>query len=434
MTVEQDSHEFDEFDDDFDGQDLIEALGLPERLPPMWLPPLAELAGAARQSVLLRRVGELVAWVGERRELTEDGDLVEADAAEAMAQLGLSPTDLLVCWETAIAADLVMLSEDHDIADANPDLWPTGDDEEDIGTWAIGFTQVLQSLAIEAELAGAEDLAFDGAGALVLPLFLARERGEQIAELREIARDMETEELEDDAPWDAWVAEHGDPVTTLLTRLAEHGAVEVDGDVARLSPLGMLVMREELVDAGVEIGLVPPPAEMTAADLLSVVGGRTPEELEELADTWLAGRDKSAAATEVLTAAAEAEPAGRFYASMILAKLPDVPWPTALDEPSMRPYARAALDEDLEPADTGWLLLDAISASADVIGELNPEAVGVLCAETLPADVAEEVLTDAWRLPHPDAYVILSLIGAHHPDKKLAKVARTAAHKAQSAT
>lgn len=423
--------EGDEYADEF--AEFIQSLGLPERLPPVWLPSLAELAAAARESVLLRRVGELAAWVGERRELTEECDLTGADAAEAAERLGITPNELLLCWETAIATDLVVVSDDG-TADANPDLWPTGDDEEDIGTWAAGFTQVLQSLYFDAELAGVEELAFDGAAALMLPMFLARERGEQIAALQEVARGMETEHLEDDAVWDAWVAEHGDPVTTLLARLAEHGAVETDEETARLTPLAMLIMREELLDGGIDIPLLPPPTEMTAEDLLTVVGGRDDDELAELADTWLAARDPETAATELLSAAADAAPAGRFYASTVLAKLPVVPWTKVLDDPALRPYARDALGETREPADAMWLLMDGISASADGFGELSPEAVEMVTAVTLPVGREQEVLADAWRLRHPLAHEVLTLIGAHHPDKKIAKAARTAAHKAQSVT
>lgn len=425
----------DHFDDaeDFDDEEFgnfIQALGLPDRLPAVWLPAIEELAAAARESVLLRHVSELTAWVGERRRLAEGGDLIPEDAAEIRDRLGISEADLLVCWETAVATDLVVQTEDG-TAESNPDLWPTGDDDEDLGTWAAGFTQVLQSLLFEAELAGEENLTFDSAAALMLPLFLAGERGEQIAELREILRAMEVEELEDDAPWDTWVATHGDPLTALLTRLSDHGAVVFDDETARLTPLATLIMREELVEGGIDIPLLPPPAEMTAADLLLTAGGRTGEELAALADTWLADRDS--AATDLLAAAADAEPAGRFYASTILASLPDVPWETVVADPTLGPYARARLDRDREPSDAAWLLMDAISASADVMGDLNPEAVQVVTAEALPAGEEEDILADAWRLPHPMAYEVLTLLGAHHPDKKIAKAARTAAHKALSA-
>jgi hypothetical protein len=437
--LEFDDTLLDEYGDDF--EDLVESLGLPNRLPALWLPSVGELAAAARESVLLRRVGELAAWVGERRAVTEDGDLTESDAAEAAERLGVGPAELLLCWETALAADLVVVSDDYngndngnDNADGNPDLWPTGDDEEDLGTWAVGFTQVLGSLVIDAEVAHEDDLVFDSAGALVLPMFLAREPGVAVAELREMARSMETEDLPDGAVWDAWVAAHGDPVTTLLTRLAEHGAAEVDGDVARLTPLGMLIMREELLDGGIDIPLLPPPAEMPATDLLTVVGGRSSEELDDLAELWLSTRDPAAAATELLAAAVEASPAGRFYAASVLAKLSDVPWQTVLAEPALRPYARDALGEPREPADAAWLLLDALSASADAMGELDPEAVEIVSAEALPPGQEQEILAEAWRLRHPMGHEVLTLIGAHHPDKQVAKTARTAAHKAQSAS
>jgi hypothetical protein len=431
MTVDHfdDAEDFD--DEEF--EDFIQALGLPDRLPAVWLPAIEELAGAARESVLLRQVGELTAWVGERRQLTDEGDLTPDDAAEVMAQLGVSQADLLVCWETAVATDLVVVTEDG-TAESNPDLWPTGDDEEDLGTWAAGFTQVLQSLLFEAELVGEEDLTFDSAAALMLPLFLAGERGEQIAELREILRAMEVEELADDAPWDAWVAAHGDPLTALLTRLSDHGAVVFNDETARLTPLATLVMREELVEGGIDIPLLPPPAEMTAADLLMTAGGRTAEELAELSGTWLSDREPAEAATDLLAAAAEAEPAGRFYASTILANLPAVPWETVVDDPTLGPYARSILGQDADPPDAAWLLMDAVSASADVMGDLNPEAVEVVTTQALPPGREEEALADAWRLPHPMAYEVLTLLGAHHPDKKIAKAARTAAHKALSAS
>ncbi|MFL6121871.1 glycosyltransferase family 2 protein [Actinophytocola sp.] len=215
---------------------------------------------------------------------------------------------------------------------------------------------------------------------------------------------------------------------------AVHETAEVDGETARLTPLGMLIMREELVEGGIEVPLLPPPPEMTAVDLLTVVGGRGDEELSDLADRWLSSREPAAAATELLSAAAAASPAGRFYAVTILSKLPDVPWSTVLAEPALRPYARDALGEPREPADLAWLLLDALAASADAMGELDPEAVEVVSAEALPPGHEQDILADAWRLRHPMAYEVLTLIGTHHPDKQLAKTARTAAHKARSAT
>lgn len=423
-------------DDDYEGFDEIEdlagALGLPQRLPPLRLPQVAELAAAARESALMRRVGELVAWMGERRAVTEDGDLAEAEAAAE--HLGVGAVDLLRYWEAALSTDLVVVSETDDVAITNPDLWPTGDDEEDLGTWIAAFRQTLMSLEIDAELADEDELTFADAGALMLPLFLSRGLGVPVEDLREVAREMAVEDLEDTAVWDAWVAEHGEPVTTMLARLVEHGAVEVDEGTARLTPLGMLATHEDLVEAGMEIPLLPPPDEMTAADLLSAVRGLPPEELSEVTDAWLAARGEAAAVPELVAAASGADPAGRLYAVAVLEELADVPWTSMTEEPALRPYALAALEQDREPVEVAWVLLDLLASTENALGELDPDAVEPALGPIVEEGRYEEVLAEAWRLPHPATHEVLTLIGTHHPDKKLAKAARTAAHKAQSAT
>ncbi|MFC4856447.1 hypothetical protein [Actinophytocola glycyrrhizae] len=424
MTVELDDFE--------DAEDLAELLGLPDRLPALRVPPIAELAAAARESELLRRAGALATWVGERRAVTEEGDLTEPDAAEAAELLGVTPAELLLCWEAALATDLVVVSADEGEADANPDLWPTGDDREDVGTWIAAFTQTLPSLEIDAELVGEVDLDFAALGSLVLPMFLARSLGVPVAELRGMAHDIATEHLEDDAVWDAWVAAHGDPADALLTRLVQHRAVGMDDEVALLTPLGLLAMREELVEGGIEIPLVPPLPDMTAADLLSAVGGLTEDELTELTDAWLAHAGEQAAA-ELLAAAAEAHPEARVHATTVLGDVSGTPWESALDNVALRPYALAALDRELEPAELAWLVVDLLASTADQLGTYDPAAVPDLFGAIVPAGAEQEVLDAAWRLPHPETYEVLGLIGAHHPDKQVAKTARTAAHKARSA-
>ena len=421
MTVDLDDFE--------DAEDLAELLGLPGQLPGLVVPPLAELAAAARESELMRRVGALVAWVGERREVTEDGDLTEADAAEAAEHLGVTPAELLLCWEAALSTDLVVVSADDSEADANPDLWPTGDDPEDLGTWTAAFTQILPSMEIDAELAGDEDLDFGALGSLALPMFLTRSAGVPLADLREAAHEIAAEHLEDDAAWDAWLAAHGDPADALLTRLTGHGAVEVDEETARLTPLGLFAMREELVEGGIEIPLLPPVADMTAADLLSAVGGLTEDELTELTTEWLAHHE----AADLLTAAAEATPQARVHATSVLGDVPDSVWESVLDDEVLRPYALVALDRGLDSAEIAWLLVDLVASTADQLGVYDELAPAELFATVVPPGEEQEVLAAAWRLPHPATFEVLTLIGANHPDKQIAKAARTAAHKARSA-
>jgi hypothetical protein len=420
-----------DLDDLDDAEDLAELLGLPEQLPALRVPPIEELAAAARNSELLRRVGALTTWVGERRAVTEEGDLTEPDAAEAAELLGAGPEEVLLCWEVALATDLVVVSAEDGEADANPDLWPTGDDAEDIGTWTAAFTQVLPSLEIDAELAGDGDLDFGALGSLMLPMFLTRSVGVSVAELREMAHEIATEHLGDDTAWDAWLVHHDDPTTALLARLTSHGAVEVDGDVVRLTPLGLLAMREELVEGGIDIPLLPPIDEMTAVDLLAAVGGLTEEELDELTSAWVAASDEPAA--ELLAAAAEAHPQARVHATAVLADLPGTPWESVLDDEALRPYALVAMNRDLDPAAAAWLVVDLLSATADQLGTYDPLAVEELFGSVVVAGQEEDVFAAAWRLSHPETFEILTLIGANHPDKTVAKAARTAAHKARSA-
>jgi hypothetical protein len=420
-----------DLDDDEDFENLAESLGLPERLPPLWLPPLAELAATARDSALLRRVGELVAWMGEQREVTEFGEL--AEAAEAAEHLAVTPAELLRYWEVALATDLAVVSDEDGEAATNPDLWPTDDDEEDLGTWVAAFRQTLMSLEIDVEIAGEEELNLEDLGSLMLPLFLARSIGVPVEELREIARDMATEHLDDPVLWDDWVTANGDPVTALLARLTEHGAVEVDEETARLTPLGLVATREDLVEAGIEIPVLPPVSELPAADLLLAVGGLTMAELPDVTEKWVASRGEKAAVAELVAAVADTGPGGRIYAVTLLADLPDVPWSTLLDVPSVRPYALAALEQERGPAETAWVLLDFLSATENALGELDPGAVEQVLEPVASDGLYEDVLAAAWRLPHPATFEVLTLIGTHHPDKKLAKAARTAAHKAQSA-
>jgi hypothetical protein len=423
---------FDLDDEDSDDVGLAEALGLPDRLPPLWLPPLSELAAAARDSGLLRRVGELVAWIGERRPVDDVGELVDAEAAAE--HLGASAVDLQRYWEIAVAVDLVVVSDADGEAVTNPDLWPTGDDDEDLGTWGAVYRQTLVSLDIDAEFTAETELSFEDAGALMLPLFLARGAGVPVEELHEAARDMMTEELEDTTLWDTWVDHYGHPVDTLLARLVEHGAVEIDEETARLTPVGMLATHEDLVGAGLDIPLLPEPEELTAAELLTTIHGLTPEELTEVTDRWLAAQGDEKAVVELVSAAADTDPAGRLLAVGMLGDLPNVPWSTMATDPTLRPYALAALEQDREPAHVAWVMLDMLASTENALGEMDPDAVEPTLEPILDEGRQEEVMSEAWRLPHPSTYEVLTFSGRHHPDKNLAKAARTAAHKAQSAS
>ena len=52
--------------------------------------------------------------------------------------------------------------------------------------------------------------------------------------------------------------------------------------------------------------------------------------------------------------------------------------------------------------------------------------------DAVPPGQEQQIFDAMSRSPHPDAASVLSLIGRRHPDKPIAKAARTSAHRAAS--
>ena len=456
---------------DFDPEDynLKESFGLPDWLPAMHLPAPDELAALARKSPLLAAVGRLAEWAGSDRAIDEDGELTAADTVAAAAELGIETggpsavtalsdvPELVHLW--SLALDVGFLGEDDDgttvaVGEAAR-LWHSGPDAEVLAIWSEALTfLVTDSLEIDADLdeQRGRDLDFYGAGmGLVTMLFLARSDGLPVAAAGELIREAVTGELSADEAaeaaetWAAWTQAHGEPATVLLHRLAELGAVSLDdedeGPVARLAPLGSWAVREQLTASGVEIPLLPPPAEMTAADLVAAAEGASRDEIAAETDAWLALRDPDTAARELLDFAATADPAERVTAVTAARRLgaaAEPRWRAALDVQALRPYAKMALAElpgtsppglEPEPGDSAWMLIDLL-ATASLAFE--PEELARRLAEGVPKGTAETMLDTMSRLPHPNAAEVLTLIGKHHPDKKVAKSARRFAYKANS--
>ena len=451
-----------DFDED---ENLKEAFGLPDRLPAMRLPALDELAALARKSPLLATAARLAEWAGPRRAVEEEGELTAADTIAAAAELGIEAGDpaavtsmddvpeLVHLWDLTLNTGFLEDEGDDDdpVVTAGEAVrqWRSGTDLEVLAIWSEALTFLMtESLEIDAdldeELGG--DLDFYGAGVgLVTALFLARGEGVLVALADEVIREGATGELsaaEAAEAWAAWTRDHGGPAGVLLRRLSELGAVRLDdedeGPVTRLTPLGSWAVREQLIASGVDLPLLPPPAEMTAADLVGAAEGASEEEFAAETDAWLALRETGAAARELLDFGAVAGPAERMTAVTAVRRLGDAAepgWRAALDVPALRPYAKMALADgaqpELEPqaSDIAWLVADMLAAMPE---ELEPDELAAEFAEAIPAGT-EEALFDAMaRLPHPDAAAVLTLIGEQHPDKKTAKAARRYAYKAAS--
>src|SRR5207244_13592868 len=131
-----------------------------------------------------------------------------------------------------------------------------------------------------------------------------------------------------------------------------------------------------------------------------------------------------------------------------LGALAEPVWREVLGQTELRPYAKAALATlsgadpgaaslpglELDDHDLAWMITDALAAEgwddlSDDAGR-EPEILAKRLGEAIPAGRELAVFELMARVSHPDAADVLSVIGKHHPDKKIAKLARKSAYKA----
>jgi hypothetical protein len=456
-----------EEDEDDDLVDLKEAFGLPDQMAPLRLPVPAELATLARHAPLMAQLRRLAWWLGAGRAVTEDEELASGDAAEAAAELGVDGARLPHLWWLALDAAFIELDEDetHAIPGESAEAWDEDDDDEVLDIWEMVFALVVgdaldDAASLDPDRSGELDFSGHGA-ALAVTLFLARPDGLSVAEIGEVIRAAATDELppaQAERAWQSWVGAHGDPARLLLDLMAGLDAIEIadaeDGPVARLTPLGLAAVRTQLVESGVEIPLLPPTEQMTAAQLIAMADGASEEEFAAETAAWLSHQIAEPAARELLAVAAASDPASRILAvSVVVTELgadAEPVWREALDRIELRGYAKAALAalSGGDPAvaslpglrpddhDLAWMITDALAAEGwdDLSDEAGhePEVLAQRLGEAIPAGQEPAVFELMARIPHPEAADVLTVIGRHHPDKKIAKLARKSAYKAAS--
>jgi hypothetical protein len=477
------AHDHDVDDDEFDFEDIDikEALGLPDALPPIRLMPLPELAAGARTAPVARELALLADWVGkDGREVDEDGDLTTEGLAEAVTTLGIEEEDLDFLWEYALAVEwLVFDSDDEDrvVPGETADDWASGEDERVFAAWSSTFAAVLgETLSLygpeldadydedeEADEGAEPEFDFTGQGmALAILLFLARREGLTVEEFAEElwenaagGHDEDDIEAHEDiaAARAEWESTYGDAARLLLDKLKETLALTEQDELIRLTPLALAALHDQLVEAGVEIPLLPQTAaELSGTELLAMAGGVTDAEFEAEVDGWTAARGTGAAAREMLELAAEAEPGERMLAVAAVTRIgqPAEPaWRDNLAVPQVRAYAKVALaqlagvsaDEEgladlpaeleLTPEDLAWVATDLLALAIDEEFP-DPEYLAVSFREAVPAGREQMLFDGMARSAHPDTAEVLHHLGEYHPDRLIAKAARTAAHKASS--
>ena len=460
--------------DDIDLTSLKEAFELPDSLPPIRLPSIAELAAQARQAPMAGPLGALAMWVGSGRRVDEEGDLSPADAAAASAAADVATDDFAFLWEYAIAADWLSYDDVDDdlvLPGEAAEAWTDDTDEDVCFAWFVTLGAVLNETLEVAAAAGApgdddedgedegDEPDDDGDGepaldflglplALAILLFTSRAEGVPRAELAEVfwadaAVDMTQAQAA--VAREEWLAAYGDPVGLLLGKLAELAAITDAGGTVRLTPLALADLRDRLVEEGVDIPLLPPTAaELTAEELLAMAEGVSEEEFYAESAAWAAARGADPAARELLDLGAHGDPGDRLLAVAAVTRIGAAAapaWRDSLNVPPMSGYAKitlATLEDgarpappEPSPADVAWMATDLLALACDDEYP-DPDELVATFNEAVPPG-GEEALFDAMsRGVHPDAVAVLNHVGKYHPDKRVAKAARTAAHKAAS--
>jgi hypothetical protein len=454
------------------------ALALPDRLPGVQLPPLADLAAWARSAPLAAQLAALATSLGTGHPVTRDGELRPADAAQAAQWLGITASQLRYLWEYALAGYWVEITHGAgDQAVAVPGESAAGWERGEVSgaspfgvaeasaatlrSWSVTLAAVLSGtmdIAVTLDPSGLGTLNVQGLGSLAaLKLFLARGEGGLRASR---VRDLIMNGAIGDLAWtrvrrqlDARAQSPADPVRVLLDQLAALRAVESspagEGSV-RLTPLGLYALAAELVAAGVGVPVVPPdPAMMTTADLVALHGGVPSAEFEAVSGRWVAGHGGGQrAAVALLNFAAGAAAADRLVAVGVVRGLGEAAapaWREGLKRPEIRPYARIELTRlatelagntmplvlQPSPDDLTWLATDLLALACGE-DDPDPDMIAAQFREAVPAGDEEWIFKVMSMGSHPDVVRVLTVLGKHHPDKRVARYARKAAHEASA--
>jgi hypothetical protein len=224
-----------------------------------------------------------------------------------------------------------------------------------------------------------------------------------------------------------------------IGNLVRWGVAETRGGGYALTPLGVWGVRELLLADGFVAPQVGELAEVPAADLVAGLTWHRHDTADEEIDGWLARRDPAGAAAELLEVMRTGTPGARNLAAAVLERVgPQAAGAVrdAVRHPPVRPYAVLWLSRNGDPgaelgrAEYVWMFVDSVAGMMET-AEPGEAVRAALAKAPADADLAA-LIDDIRRADHPDAVDVLVALGDHHPDKALAKAARTAAYKARS--
>ncbi|MEU5881755.1 hypothetical protein [Spirillospora sp. NPDC047279] len=420
-------------------------------VPPVRLAPEAELAAAARASALTAQVRGLAEWA-DGRAVTEFGDLPGADALAAAEALGLETPrraeDLEVedqsdlpeldrLWWAAVEAEMLAAKGGTAVAGPSLDDLREADDETALSAWLRLFDAVAVPEHEGDDGLDAIELVQNELTGVLIHLY-EQEDATPAADLADVLVDHigEAYELSDRRA----VADAARAALRLeLDDLVHWGALAETGGEYALTPLGVWGVRELLVADGFVAPVVGDLAASTAGDLVAGLVWHRQDTADEEIAGWLAGREPEAAAAELLQVMRTGGPGARNLAAAVLHRLGPEVAPLieeAGGHPLVRPYAALWLNQktgtpiELERGEFVWMFVDTV---AGMLETAEPaEAVEAALADAPAGVELGGMIDEMWQCEHPATADVLDALGAHVPDRTVAKAARKAAYKARS--
>ncbi|GAA3153568.1 hypothetical protein GCM10010466_50660 [Planomonospora alba] len=402
--------------------------------PPVELAPAEELARAVLDVPLVRDARRLAVWTGTRRVTAE---CLLPDPAGAAAELGLpGPDRLHLLWVVAVNTGMLRIS--RGTAAPGP-FTPAGDlpPQELLEFWDGVVMDVLDradesltgSAVVDEHLA--EMLAtLYAMGDGLAPATLVK----GILQSHEVACEASPAQMR------RLAAALPGELAAALDLLGYCGLIEWSpAGRPRLTPLGVWAVRQDLIreghDAptGAEVAVF---ADLGADELVEAVikGSAGPSAVT----VWLESRTPEAAARELIRTAASGDAGRRGVVNTILEELgpeAEAPVREALAEPCLWRYAASWLHirdlpaPALTPADNTWIAVDTLASL--IHRGTAPEGLGEFAA-LQPGEDLVRMVEEMALVGHPDAIVVLDMLGAHHADAAVAKAARKAVMKARS--
>jgi hypothetical protein len=429
----------------------------PVPLPAVRLAPVAALVDVARAAPLLTDVLSLVRWLGDRREVTATGALRVKDGRQAALDLGLiAPTELArreLMWPLRSSAELRNLDELWNLAAASGfvrltatraypgpavDDWLSGGGEEALTAWGDLFDAALAALT-EGDLAVMTYQA-DVHADLPSVLFAAYADGEAS---RELVVERHAEMIAGHQPF---ALRDFDPRTEVsealddgLSRLERLGAVTIDGDTVRLTPLGVWKLNTLYTSFGWD---APSVGDLTGAHTVTRLAGLallSEGDAEAEIAAWLDEADHATLAGELTDALGEVEPSSRPTVFDLLSRLGEPAAPSVgrlVGTPWWR-YAAAWYEHwghtcprPLAGPDRAWLLAEHLAPAIDELGDDRESLRNLLGPDS--AMETNRLYDDLVNSNHQRAADVLEALSRLAKDKETAKAARKAAFRARS--